>query len=277
MDNLELVAIQLISVPDVDANFIEVTSQLEQWQSQRTSSHNALVVLPECFAFFGGNDKGQLALLEPSVQTYLKQWCCDTARTFGIWLVTGSIPTPSCEPNKLKATSWLINPAGEMCAEYVKAHLFDVDVADNTRAYRESATTVAGEQAITYTGAIGHIGMAVCYDLRFSALFNAMSAKKPLDVIVLPAAFTYTTGKAHWHSLLAARAIEYQSYVVAANQGGVHANGRETFGHTVIYSPWGERIACIEQGCGWISCHLDHEAQEHIRQAIPMAQHRKVF
>ena len=139
-----------------------------------------------------------------------------------------------------------------------RPHLFDVDVADNTRAYRESATTLAGEQVVTYTGAIGHIGMAICYDLRFSALFNAMSAKKPLDVIVLPAAFTYTTGKAHWHSLLAARAIEYQSYVVAANQGGVHANGRETFGHTVIYSPWGERITYIEQGCGWISCLLDH-------------------
>ena len=99
MDNLELVAIQLISVPDVDANFIEVTSQLVQWQSQRTSSHNALVVLPECFAFFGGNDKEQLALLEPSQQAYLKQWCCDTARTFGICLVTGSIPTQA--PNQI--------------------------------------------------------------------------------------------------------------------------------------------------------------------------------
>ena len=277
MDNLELVAVQLVSVPDIEANFAQVKKQLSHWHSQRASSLSALVVLPECFAYFGGSDQAQLGLLEADMQAHIKQWCCNTAAQFGIWLVTGSIPTPSVEPKKLRATSWLINPSGDICAEYVKTHLFDVEVADNTRAYRESATTLAGEQAVTYSGDIGHIGMAICYDLRFSNLFNAMSAKKPLDVIVLPAAFTYTTGKAHWHNLLSARAIEYQSYVVAANQGGVHANGRETFGHTVIYSPWGERIALIEQGSGWISCHLDHEAQEHIRQAIPMAQHRKVF
>ena len=116
--------------------------------------------------------------------------------------------------------------AGKICAEYNKVHLFDVDIADNTRAYRESATTLAGDQAVTYSGEIGHIGMAICYDLRFSALFNAMSAKKPLDVIVLPAAFTYTTGKL-WHILLSARAIEYQSYG-AANQVGMHANDRNS-------------------------------------------------
>lgn len=277
MDELELVAIQLVSVPDVEANLVQVNKQLSDWQSQRTSSLPALVVLPECFAFFGGSEQAQLSLLEHDMQARITKWCCETAQQYGIWLVTGSIPTPSIESNKLRATSWLVNPAGEICAEYNKVHLFDVDIADNTCAYRESATTLAGDQAVTYSGEIGHIGMAICYDLRFSALFNAMSSKKPLDVIVLPAAFTYTTGKAHWHNLLSARAIEYQSYVVAANQGGLHANGRETFGHTVIYSPWGELIALIEQGNGWISCHLDHKAQEHIRQAIPMAQHRKVF
>jgi nitrilase len=274
---VELVAIQLVSEPDVAVNLAAVETQLQQWAGQRESEIPALVVLPECFAYFGGRDRDALSLLAPEQQQALLKWCCDTARDFGVWLVTGSLPTPSAEPDKMYATCLLIDPTGQIIGQYHKGHLFDVQVADNTSTYSESATTTAGDDSVTIDSELGRIGLAICYDLRFSGLFQAMSAKNPLDVIVLPAAFTYTTGKAHWHTLLAARAIEYQCYVVAADQGGTHANGRETFGHSVIYSPWGEQLTSLAQGPGWISAITDPKALSKIRNAIPMAQHRRTF
>lgn len=276
-DSVELVALQMVSEPDVENNLRTASELIHNWHKQRKQSIPALIVLPECFAFFGGVDKEQLDLITPQMQQRLETWCKTMALDYQIWLVTGSLPTPTNISDKFYATSWLINPQGEICAEYHKSHLFDVNVQDNTKRYHESATTLAGEKVRTYEANIGHIGMAICYDLRFSRLFDAMSAKKPLDIIVLPAAFTYTTGKAHWHTLLAARAIEYQCYVVAANQGGTHANGRQTYGHSVIFSPWGEQLCQIESGQGWISTHTQPDEQNHIRQAIPMAQHRKEF
>ena len=304
---VELVAIQLSSVPDLATNQRAVVSELDRWHASRAAAdalsadsvnHQtlppALVVLPECFGYFGGSDRDQVALSHSGDIDAFQSWCMALARTYRVWLVTGSIPTPvlaseaashSTHPpgkpvensQKIRATSWLINPDGDICATYHKTHLFDVQVADTTRNYRESATTEAGTAPVSYDTPFGNVGMSICYDLRFSQLFHALSAEKPLDVIVLPAAFTYTTGKAHWHTLLAARAIEFQCYVVAANQCGTHPNGRITYGHTAIYSPWGECLTSLPDGQGWISTLTDPAQHATIRHNIPMAQHRKTF
>ena len=194
------------------------------------------------------------------------------AAHYGVWLVSGTLPLKTADPNKMTASSLLINNQGQLVTEYQKIHLFDVQVADNTRHYEESKYTQAGEHVVVADTPFGKLGMAVCYDLRFPGLFQAMGQ---IDLLSLPAAFTQTTGQAHWHVLLRARAIELQCHVVAANQGGTHSNGRQTYGHSCIISPWGELQAEIRYGAGLITAPLDTQAQHRIRQHMPVYQHNK--
>lgn len=263
-----LVAVQMVSSSDWRENLTSLEGQLEELPPQP----NTLVVLPECFACFGGSDKQLLNIAEHRgagpIQTELQQ----IAKKFGVWLVAGTLPLRCDDPNKFSASCLLINNLGVITAEYQKIHLFDVQVNDNTKVYRESRYTQAGSQLVTVDTPLGKIGFAVCYDIRFAGLFNAM---EQVDILVLPSAFTQKTGEAHWHTLVAARAIEKQCYLVAANQGGVHANGRQTYGHSCIMSPWGENLAQIKTGSGWISAELDLPLIESIRDAMPIAYHNK--
>jgi len=159
-------------------------------------------------------------------------------------------------------------------SQYNKIHLFDVDVNDGIGQYRESDATHPGQDICVVDTPIGRIGMAVCYDLRFSALFTAM-AQRGVDIMVLPSAFTRTTGQAHWEVLLRSRAIEHQCYFIGANQGGIHANGRETWGHSMIVNPWGEIQAQIPEGVGHIVADYDPKKLIDIRQQMPLStQHR---
>ena len=242
----DLIALQMVSVPDVESNLAFVEHQLKKLNH----SEPVLVVLPECFACFGASDRHISKVAEAKGDGPIQQALGDLARKYGVWLAGGSIPLRSGSQERYTASCLLFDEQGNERAEYQKIHLFDVSVADSTGSYLESKYTDAGNEVVVVKDTpFGSIGLSICYDVRFPGLYQAMGN---VDVILVPAAFTYTTGQAHWHPLLRARAIEKQSYLVAANQGGVHDNGRETFGHSCVISPWGEIIAEIPSGGGLI-------------------------
>ncbi|GGD61963.1 carbon-nitrogen hydrolase family protein [Lacimicrobium alkaliphilum] len=264
-----LIALQMISTPDPQENLAQVDRQLANLQVNEPT----LVVLPECFACFGGSDKRQLELAEKPGQGPIQEALANMAEKYGIWLVAGTIPLQSqVQADKFTASCLLFDPQGKQVSEYQKIHLFDVQVEDNTRSYKESATTQAGNQVIVIDSPFGRLGLAVCYDLRFPGLFQAMGQ---VDVLALPSAFTQVTGQAHWMPLLQARAIEKQCYVVAADQGGEHANGRHTYGHSVILSPWGEVLNMIRYGAGIIQARPDTDELQKIRRNMPVSQHNQ--
>ena len=263
-----VLALQMTSGTEPDANLAWLEQQLEQCHFDEPT----LAVLPECFACFGGKDKAQLAIAEPLGNGPIQRRLSQLARRYRVWLAAGSVPTLGTGPEKFQASCLVYDDQGRRIADYQKIHLFDVDVADKTRRYQESLSTEAGQQVVTFDSPFGRVGVAICYDIRFPGLFQAMGN---IDVLVLPAAFTEVTGQAHWHCLLRARAVELQAYVVAANQVGEHANGRRTYGHSLIVSPWGEVLAELPHGTGFIGSQLDPATIKQIRQDMPVHQHNQ--
>lgn len=265
----QLVAVQLVSEPDKQKNLEQVEMQLKKLDTSKPT----LVVLPECFGYFGASDKSMLEHAEPLGDGLLQNEIARMAKQYGCWIIAGTIPIIADTPDKFTASCLVFDEQGQRRAEYQKIHLFDVDVADNTRSYRESRYTQAGKEILVLEQTpFGRLAVAVCYDLRFAGQFLAM---QPFDVLVLPAAFTQTTGKAHWHPLLQARSIENQSYVVAANQGGTHVNSRETFGDSCIYSPWGELLAKKSKEPGVVFANMDSAYLEKIRTAMPVVKQNR--
>lgn len=264
----KLYALQMISSPDVEKNL----QQLAKLLSKQIFEPDSLVVLPECVACFGGADKTQLQIAEPLGKGPIQDTFAQLAKKHQIYLVAGTIPIQSDNPNKFTASCLIYDPNGQRLAEYQKIHLFDVQVADNTGQYQESRYTKAGESICVLDLPFGRVGVAVCYDLRFAGLFQAMD---DLDLLVLPSAFTEKTGKAHWYPLLAARAIEKQCYLVAANQGGEHANGRQTYGHSCIFSPWGEELVKFDYGSAIIGANLDPALLAKVKANMPVSQHNR--
>jgi len=281
---MQLVAIQMTSGADIAANLAYVAAQLAQID---TSIESTLVLLPENFALFSHRDdylSHAEALGEGPVQQQLANW----AKQYQCWLVAGSFPILSDIDDRIYTTSLAFDPNGELVQHYNKIHLFDAHVpavsvatSDNqakteltAQVYKESDSFIAGDRIATFT--VGNItfGMAICYDLRFPELFRALSAAD-VDVLLLPAAFTYTTGKAHWLPLLQARAIENQCYVLAANQVGDHGHNRHTWGHSVILDPWGEILAQQTSACGISCARLDKHKLVQVRTDIPILQHAR--
>lgn len=277
--------LQMTSTPSVDENIAYVNQQLEFAKSSGELPNRSLVVLPECFANFGGKDRSNLKIAEPilegalqndsqdaslSVQTKLARM----AKQYAIYLVAGSFPTQASSEDKFCATCMVFNPDGALIADYQKIHLFDVEVEDNTGSYRESESTEAGNRVVCFDTEWGKIGVAICYDLRFPGLFQLLR-EKGADAFVLPSAFTEKTGAAHWQALLSARAIENQCYMIASNQNGIHQNGRETFGHSMIISPWGEIMTNAQRNNGLVGAELEIKRINQIRSAMPVAKHNK--
>lgn len=263
-----LTALQMTSEPDISANFEKVENILEK---QLPDADEQLLVLPECFAYFGGRDRALLELAEQYAGGPIQSWLSQLAKQYHLWLVAGTIPI-YFNQQQCCAASLVYNPDGKCVARYDKIHMFDVDVADGTKQYRESKTTHAGTSISRVQSAFGEMGQTVCYDLRFSGLFLNLSG---CNIIPVPAAFTKVTGEAHWQHLLCARAIENQCYIVAANQTGAHANGRETFGHSMIVNPWGKVEAMLAEDQGLVSCAFDQNLLNNVRQNIPVMQHQK--
>ena len=276
-----LSAIQLCSKPNVEQNLSTIEhylARLTEEQSNGTSNPNRIhfVVLPECCLFFGGSDKAQLNLAQENAHTdTLKAQLSKLAKTYHVYLIAGSIPVTHTQvSDKFSNTSLVFEPSGDIVAAYEKIHLFDVKVADGTSQYAESTYTRAGTKVVNTQTPYANLGLTVCYDLRFPELFRQLTINGA-DIITVPAAFTKVTGQAHWQALLQARAIENQVYIIAAAQEGQHNNGRETWGHSMVISPWGEILAVQATGEGIISATFDPERLAQIRASIPVAQHNK--
>lgn len=268
---VKLTAIQLCSAPDVDENLKQIEQQLNQLEQSDTH----LVVLPECCLYFGGSDKEQLKLAQQTALTnQLQEQLAALAKKYQITLVAGSIPVLSATGDKFFNTCCVYSANGELLSSYQKIHLFDVEVADKEKNYQESRFTSAGQRAVTVEAGDVTLGLSICYDLRFPELFRNLRTQGA-QIITVPSAFTKVTGKAHWLTLLKARAIENQVYIVAAGQSGVHQNGRETWGHSVIIDPWGEVLAEIEHGVGTISADFENNKLQQVRQAIPVELHNQ--
>ncbi|WP_416307215.1 carbon-nitrogen hydrolase family protein [Neptunicella sp. SCSIO 80796] len=256
-------ALQMNSVVDVNQNLATV----DKYLSQLSLSEPLLLVLPECFACFGGSDKDLLRVAEQRQTGVIQQNIAALAKKYAVWIVAGTVPIKVEDEQRYSASTLIFDDQGQVISEYQKIHLFDVEVNDNTRSYHESKYTRAGQNVVVFDSPFGRVGVAVCFDLRFPALFQAMGK---VDVVVLPSAFTYVTGEAHWHALLKARSIELQSYLVAANQTGTHANGRQTYGHSQILSPWGEMLAEKTTEEGLILSTIDLDYVKSIRQKMPL-------
>jgi deaminated glutathione amidase len=201
--------------------------------------------------------------------------CRELAAATGAWILIGSLLIRKPGANKVVNRSYLLDNTGAIVARYDKLHLFDVDLPSGEQ-YRESATVKAGDRAVLAPSPWGLIGLSVCYDLRFAYLYRAL-VQGGASYLSIPAAFTYTTGKAHWHVLVRARAIETGSYVFAANQGGTHAEGRRTWGHALIVNPWGEVLADSGERAGFITADIDPAKVAEARAMIPALKHDRTF
>lgn len=201
--------------------------------------------------------------------------CQALARELGIWLHLGSMGV-LVKPDKIANRSYLFSPEGRIAARYDKIHMFDVELTGG-ESYRESRNFEPGSKAVLADLPWGTLGLTICYDMRFPALYRAL-AKAGAQLIAVPSAFTVPTGQAHWHALLRARAIEAQCFILAAAQAGTHENGRATYGHSIIVSPWGEVLAEADgDQCAVIVTDIDMEAVEEARRRVPSLQHDRPF
>jgi len=280
--HVKLSAMQLNAKPNVAENIQAIAKQLAQLTADYGNDEH-IVVLPECCLFFGAADQAQLQLAKDSKQlknglvSTLQQELSKLAKKYRVYLVGGTIPLLSSKNenetaeqcNKFTNSSCVFGPSGEILGRYDKIHLFDVSVQDNAKNYCESRYTQAGSKPCLVNTPLANIGLTVCFDIRFPALYQTLNTLGA-DIITVPSAFTRVTGKAHWQTLLQARAIENQVYIVAAGQEGVHENGRETWGHSMIISPWGEILACLEAGEGVISSDFNPEEIKRIRASMPL-------
>jgi nitrilase len=264
-------AIQMASGPQVAAN-LESASRLIDLAAD---SGAKLVVLPENFAIMGMTEQDKLKVSEEEGRGHIQDFLSNKARSHGIWLVGGTVPIKSDDPERVYAASLLYDDQGKLVARYNKIHLFDVHLMDSDEHYAESETTLSGEDVIVVDTPVGKLGMAVCYDLRFPELFRNMQSLGA-EIFVLPSSFTAMTGHAHWESLIRARAIENLSYVVAPGQGGYHVNGRETYGHSMIVDPWGNVLNQLKSGTGIVVADLDMARLNKIRNSFPSLEHRRL-
>ncbi|WP_375751500.1 carbon-nitrogen hydrolase family protein [Vibrio sp. HN007] len=259
--------IQMTSGPKPKENLQYIKEQLDVL----ASSGVKLVLTPENALVFGDKKdyhKNAEILGEGIIQSQL----ASLAKQHQIWLIIGSMPIR--QEQRVTTTTLVFNPDGELAAYYDKLHMFDVDVADNHSRYRESETFAAGNRLSLVDTSLGRVGLSICYDVRFPHMYSELR-KQDADIIVVPAAFTATTGKAHWEVLLRARAIETQCWIVACGQGGIHPCGRETWGHSMIIDPWGNVVMKLDQKSGVLVTDIDHNITKTVRANMPLAEHAR--
>ena len=268
---LKIASIQMVSTPNLNEN-LELAARLIKAASD---SGSKLVVLPEYFCLMGLKDTDKVNLREAVGSGPIQERLAAIAQENNIYLVAGSIPLEAQESNKVLNTSLVFNPLGEQIARYDKIHLFGFQT--ETERYEESETIAPGSQPgqfqITVNGIDWRFGLSICYDLRFPELYRALGE---VDCHIIPAAFTYTTGKDHWEILLRARAIENQCYVLSSAQGGVHINQRRTWGDSMLIDPWGQILTNLPQGEGLITGTLSKDKLNEVRSKLPALKHRRL-
>lgn len=265
---MKVAVVQLSSQERVDENLARVAVRI----AEAAAAGARLVALPENFAFMGPEDEKR-AIAEELGEGPISRALADLARRHGVFVVAGGMPERSADAARPYNTSALFAPDGAVAAVYRKIHLFDVDLADGTT-LRESDATTAGERPVVADVDAIRVGMTVCYDLRFPELYRRL-VEAGAHCFTVPAAFTLTTGKDHWHVLLRARAIESQAWVLAPAQWGKHPRGRATYGKSLVVDPWGEVVAQASEGEGIAIATIDLAYQARVRQQLPCLAHRR--
>ena len=230
-----------------------------------------LVALPEYFPMISLYVKALFSIAEDDGQGPMQDFLAEQAQKYGIWLVGGSLPLKSYADNKLTNSCLVYGPEGKRVARYDKVHLFSFQKGEEQ--YNESATQIAGDTPVSFDTPFGRVGLGICYDLRFPELFRKLDA---IDLLVVPAAFTVPTGKAHWELLLRARAVENLCYMLAPAQAGKHLGGRRTYGHSMFIDPWGEILACQAEGEGVVMGELQAARLQEVRLQLPTLEHRRL-
>ena len=263
--SFRVAAIQMASGPQVGANLSEAGRLIRMAADQGAG----LISLPEYFAIMGMHDDDKVKVAEDFGKGPIQEFLSRTAKRFGVWIVGGSIPIKSGDAHKIRNSSLVYDAEGSCVARYDKIHLFSFQ--RGAERYDEARTILPGSEVVAFDSPFGRIGLSICYDLRFPELYRAMGQ---VDLIFIPSAFTETTGKAHWETLVRARAIENIAYVVAPAQGGYHMNGRETHGSTMIVDPWGVVLDQLPRGSGVVIAGVNPVHQAELRTSLPALSHR---
>lgn len=272
MSIVQIAAIQMVSTAERDANLNTARKLI----AQAAHAGARLVVLPENFAYLGHKEADNLALAEADGDGPAQHLLAQLAATYGIWIVGGTIPLRvDGAAQRARAASLVFDAKGKRVARYDKIHLFDVSLPERNERYCESDSTVPGKHPVTVATPFARLGLSVCYDLRFPELYRQL-VDEGAQLLTAPSAFTATTGKAHWETLVRARAIENQCYMIAPNQGGTHASGRATYGHSMIVDSWGNILDRVDSGPGIAMAELDLDTLQQTRQRFPSLQHRQL-
>ena len=261
----------MTSGPDVAANLHDARTLLEEAAGRGAS----LAALPENFAFMGLSDRDKRRIAEDEGRGPVQDFLAETARRLQLWIVGGTVPLRAAGDGRVAAASLVYDSAGERRARYDKIHLFDIQVPGREESYRESANVMPGSTPVVVESPVGRLGLSVCYDVRFPELFRKLSAAGA-EVLAVPSAFTEPTGRAHWETLLRARAIENLCFVLAPAQSGFHPNGRETHGDSMIVDHWGRVLERLPRGRGCITAEIDLGRQRRDRDSFPSLTHRVI-
>jgi len=262
---VRIAGVQMASGPNVAANLNEARRLIGM-----AVGHGAkLIALPEYFAIMGMQDHDKVNAREQEGEGPIQEFLSETAKQYKVWIVGGSVPLVASDANKVRNSSLVYDDSGKLAARYDKIHLFGFDMGKEH--YSEERTIEPGRHVKVLDSPFGRIGLSICYDLRFPELYRAM---KDVDIILVPSAFTETTGKAHWETLIRARAIENLAYVLAPAQGGYHLNGRETHGDSMIVDPWGAVLDRLARGSGVVVASINPEYVQRLRASLPALKHR---
>lgn len=265
--SIKVAAVQMISGPDIAANLAEAEALVGEAAAQGAR----LVALPEYFCLMSPDETAKVAQRETDGAGRLQEFLAACARRHGVWLIGGTVPLMADDDGKVRNTCLVYDDQGQRVGRYDKLHLFGFQKGNE--AYNEARTIEPGDEVVVLDTPAGRTGVAICYDLRFPELFRRMGV---VDLIVLPAAFTATTGEAHWEVLLRARAIENQCYVLASAQGGVHPHGRRTYGRSMLVDPWGGVVARLETGRGVVVGEVSAAHIAEVRASLPALEHRRL-
>ena len=269
---MKAAALQMVSGTQVRDNLAQARRLLEEAAAEGVE----LAALPEYFCAMGARDTDKLALRETFGDGEIQGFLAQAARELGLWIVGGTLPLRCDSDRHVRNTTLVFSPAGDCVARYDKIHLFRFD--NGRERFDEAAVIEAGGAPARFTmtardGSAWRVGLSVCYDLRFPELYRA-HARAGADVLLVPSAFTHTTGQAHWEVLLRARAVENLAYVVAPAQGGLHENGRRTWGHSMVVDPWGEVLVQCAEGPAVVAGTLDAGRLRQVRAQLPALDHR---
>ncbi len=261
----KVAAVQMVSGPVVAENLAAAGDLV----AEAVAKGARLVALPEYFCLMGNRDRDKVTVREADGDGSIQRFLSETAAKHGIWLVGGTAPLATGDPERVRNSCLVFDERGKRVARYDKIHLFGFD--NGTEKYHEASSIEPGDRPVAVDSPYGRLGLSVCYDVRFPELYRSYA---PVDILFVPSAFTVPTGRAHWETLLRARAIENLAYLVAPAQGGTHPSKRSTWGHSMVIDPWGEVLASLDSGPGVVIAEIDPMKVVKVRSSLPALEHR---